>query len=179
MNNRYENLHDEILVLRSQQKQVEAFEELVKRWQKRLWRHAFQITRDENASWDIVQNTWMRVIKSLARLEDPAAFPGWVLRIVNNLAIDWIRKEIKRRKTHELYAQSVHDKDLQHNSTFDTVQEAMCKLHPAEHTILGFFYIEGFNLDEIATVLCIPKGTAKSRLHYARKKLKNLLEEKL
>jgi len=179
MNKQHESLHNEILVLRSQQKQVDAFEELVKCWQKRLWRHAFQITRDENASWDIVQDTWAKVIKSLGKLEDPAAFPGWVIRITNNLAIDWIRKEMRRRKAHELYEKSIHDKNLQHNSTFDIIQEAMNKLCPSEHTILSFFYIEGFSLDEISTTLGIPMGTAKSRLHYARKKLKNFLEGKL
>jgi RNA polymerase sigma-70 factor (ECF subfamily) len=176
MNKTRESLKDEILVLRAQQGQREAFEELVRRWQKRLWLRAFRVTKDETASWDIVQDTWQKVIRSFSRLDNPAAFPGWLLRITNNLAIDWIRKEVRRRDAHESYARSSDNNVASHGSAFESIQAALARLPSADSEILTLFYLNELSLSEIAQILDIPTGTVKSRLHYARAKMKEIME---
>lgn len=177
MNKSITALEDEILVLRSQQGQNDAFEELVGRWQKRLWLRAFRVTKNETASWDIVQNTWQRVVRSLSRLENPAAFPGWILRITNNLAVDWIRREIRQRSAQESYVESAHDINTPRNSSPDLIRQALARLKPDDCEVLTLFYLDELGLSDIAAILGIPEGTAKSRLHYARTRLKTLLEE--
>jgi RNA polymerase sigma-70 factor (ECF subfamily) len=177
MNTRQESLKDEILVLRTQQGSREAFEELVQRWQKRLWFRVLRITRDEAASWDIVQETWQRVIRSLPQLDDPAAFPGWLLRITQNLAIDWIRQDMRRRDAHASYAQSAQHTDAQPKSGFEGLRAALAQLSSADSEILTLFYLDELSLNDIADMLGIPVGTAKSRLHYARARLRAILEE--
>lgn len=164
-------------MLRTQQGCREAFEELVQRWQKRLWFRAFRVTKDEAASWDIVQETWQRVIRSLSRLDDPAAFPGWLLRITHNLAIDWIRKDMRRRDAHASYVRTANDADKPTGSASEGIQAALARVSSADSEILTLFYLDEFSLNEIAHMLGIPIGTAKSRLYYARARLKTILEE--
>ena len=50
--NKHDRLNDELLVLRCQQRDAEAFEELIGRWQRRLWQHAWRLTGDDSAAWD-------------------------------------------------------------------------------------------------------------------------------
>ena len=72
-----ERITNELLVLRCQEGDVAAFEQLVERWQERLWRHAWRLTGDENAAWDALQEAWIGISRGLRRLAEPAAFPGW------------------------------------------------------------------------------------------------------
>lgn len=67
-----EQLVDEILVMDCQSGSVKALEILVSRWQKRLWRYAYNLTGDSEMAWDITQESWLGIIKGLRRLHDPA-----------------------------------------------------------------------------------------------------------
>lgn len=86
-------IYDELLVLKCQQGNRAAFDELVTRWQKRLWLYAFQVIRSESAAWDIVQETWLAIIKGLNKLSDVAVFPRWSFKILNNKCVDYLRRE--------------------------------------------------------------------------------------
>ena len=86
--NQHDRLNDELLVLRCQEGDTEAFELLVGRWQGRLWRHAWRLTGDENAAWDALQEAWIGISRGLVRLADAVAFPAWAYRIVSNKCRD-------------------------------------------------------------------------------------------
>lgn len=62
MRNSRAQIYDELLVIKCQQGNKGAFDELVGRWQKRLWHYAFKVTGSEPAAWDIVQETWYEVL---------------------------------------------------------------------------------------------------------------------
>ena len=81
-----DRLNDELLVLRCQEGDAEAFELLVGRWQRRLWRHAWRLTGDESTAWDAVQETWVGISRGISRLVDPAVFSAWAYRIVTPIA---------------------------------------------------------------------------------------------
>jgi len=86
-----ERIIDEMLVLRCQDGDRRAFDELVGRWQERLWRHARVLTGDDDADWDALQETWLAVVNGLKRLNDPAAFPRWAYKIgggILNFAVE-------------------------------------------------------------------------------------------
>ena len=80
----HDRLNDELLVLRCQEGDAEAFELLVGRWQRQLWRHAWRLTGDEGTAWDVVQETWIGISRGIARLADASAFPAWAYQIVSN-----------------------------------------------------------------------------------------------
>ena len=92
------NIENQILVLDAQDGDSKAMEQLIKRWQKRFWEHAFRLTGQREAAWDITQQTWLGIIKGLRKLHDPANFKEWAYRITTNKSIDWIRKNKRLRQ---------------------------------------------------------------------------------
>jgi len=168
-----EQLVDEILVMDCQGGSVKALEMLVSRWQKRLWQYAYNLTGDADASWDITQESWMSIIKGIRKLNDPARFRAWAYRITTNKSIDWIRKskKVKRVGLEEIQEQqSSQKKD-------SGIRELLEKLDIGKKVILSLYYFEQLTVPEISTALKIPKGTVKSRLHNARKELKELYQK--
>jgi RNA polymerase sigma-70 factor, ECF subfamily len=165
--NQHERLNDELLVLRCQEGDTEAFEALVVHWQERLWRHARRLTGDENAAWDVLQEGLIGICQGLNRLADAAAFPAWAYQIVSNKCRDWIRREQKHRESAEQYSERIHREESETADSkvqYASLKEAMEHLPGRDRAILSLRYEEGFDTAEIAAVLDIPEGTVKSRL---------------
>ena len=168
-----EQLVDEILVMDCQSGSVKALEILVSRWQKRLWRYAYNLTGDTEAAWDITQDSWLGIIKGLRKLHDPAKFKAWAYRIITNKSIDWLRKSkaVKQVSIEEI-------KDAPYKEKKDTgIKELLEKLDMRKKTVLSLYYFEQLSVPEISIALKIPKGTVKSRLANARKELKELWQQ--
>jgi len=168
-----EQLVDEILVMDCQGGSVKALEILVSRWQKRLWRYAYNLTGDTEAAWDITQDSWLGIIKGLRKLHDPANFKAWAYRITTNKSIDWIRKS-KAEKQISIEELQDHQLEAKHDTG---VKELLEKLNIRKQVVLSLYYFEQLSVPEISVALKIPKGTVKSRLHSARKELKELWQK--
>lgn len=177
---RRERFADELLVLRCQEGDADAFDALVGRWQERLWRHAWRLTGSEDAAWDVLQETWIAVSRDIRRLEDPAAFQGWAYRISSNKCRDWVRRRRRQRQADETYSEQARNTEDAASEAGDlaaTLQEALARLPGRDRAILSLRYAEGFDIAEIAEILAVPPGTVKSRLHYARRRLSQYVEE--
>lgn len=178
--NRRERVIDELLVLRCQEGDAAAFDELIGRWQERLWRHAWRLTGHRDAAWDALQETWISVSRDIRRLKDAAAFPAWAYRITSSRCHDWIRKECRRHRADEAYAEQADRGEQEHrraDQQSSNLIEALSRLSGRDRAILALRYEEEFGVTEIADILQIPPGTVKSRLHYARERLRTFLEE--
>ena len=169
-----QQLVDELLVMRCQDGDADAMRELVSRWQRPLWRYAYRLTGREDAAWDAVQDAWLAVIRGLRRLDDPRRFRQWAYRIVTNKAADWIRKRQRRRKFRK-GLEAAPPPAAADNGAAEDVRAALRLLPRRQRVLLTLRYLEGLNVGEIASVLRVPTGTVKSRLHGARKELKRLL----
>jgi RNA polymerase sigma-70 factor (ECF subfamily) len=170
-----EQLIDEILVMDCQSGRAKALEMLVSRWQKRLWRYAYRLTGNADAAWDITQESWLGIIKGIGRLHDPARFRSWAYRIVTNKASDWIRKKkaAKSVALDESQNQQVQGQD-------DVgLKELLEKLDVRKRAVLSLYHFEQLSVGEISLALDIPKGTVKSRLHAARKELRELWQQQI
>jgi RNA polymerase sigma-70 factor (ECF subfamily) len=173
-----DRLNDELLVLRCQEGDTEAFELLVGRWQRRLWRHAWRLTGDENAAWDALQEAWIGISRGIRRLVDTAAFPAWAYQIVSNKCRDSLRRQRRRREATETYSEWMRkeqenaDAGEQHGN----LKEALDRLSGPDRAVLSLRYEEDFDTTAIASIMNIPEGTVKSRLFYARQRLRKYLE---
>jgi RNA polymerase sigma factor (sigma-70 family) len=177
-----DDIHDQWLVLRCQDGDAAALAELVERWQPRLLRHAWRLTGTVDAAADVAQIAWIAIIRGLSKLNDPACFRRWAYRIVGNKSADWVRARQRERAQAgplTLDPADPRDSDGQRENRQDDVailRTAMKQLAPEQRTVLSMFYHEEMPLAEIAQTLALPLGTVKSRLHYARLALKEVLE---
>jgi len=172
-------IYDEVLVVKCQAGDKNAFDELIGRWQKRLWHYAFKVTGSESAAWDIVQETWYGIIKGIRKLEEVDVFPQWVFRIANNKCADWLRKQhLRSRLNNELakQAQRESDKKQDRSEKSESLRAAIERLSHDRRALLTLRYYEGFDIGQIAEILNVPEGTVKSRLHRTVNELRQLVE---
>jgi RNA polymerase sigma-70 factor (ECF subfamily) len=173
-------IYDELLVIKCQQGDKDAFDELVERWQQRLWHYACRVTGSESAAWDIVQETWFAIVKGLSKLKDSAVFPRWAFRILNNKCVDWLRRQqLQSRLNDQLAEHAQHQPDKEQNSDEKTesLRAAVGKLPPDRRALLSLRYHEGFDVAQIAEIIGVPEGTIKSRLHRTVNELRQLVEQ--
>ena len=128
------------------------------------------------AARDVVQETWIGAIRGMRGLRDPAQFPAWIYGIATRKCADAIRANTRRRR---LDAQAAAEssgpvENLTSEQHID-LATAIRGLPPIHRAVVHLFYREELSVEEIATVLGIPAGTVKSRLHHARDALKRLL----
>ena len=179
-----EDIYDEWLVLRCQGGDSGALATLVERWQPRLLRLAGRILDDQAEAEDVVQTAWVVVVRQIGSVRDPRALRPWLFRIVANKCADTIRrKTVRRRIVEPMDPTRIEDSSRSVRAVNDhraddiaQLRNAMRSLDADRRTVLRLHYLEGLSIDQIATQLSVPAGTVKSRLHYARQKLRKTLE---
>ena len=172
-----ERVIDELLVVRCQEGSRESFELLIRRCQRRLWRYARRLTGSNDAAWDVMQETWIAILRQIRKLNDPAWFAAWAYRIVRNKCADYCRRANRQRRLADALAerQRAND-DPPREGPGDSVAETLRRLPPDRQELLALRYGQDLNIIEIAVILGIPAGTVKSRLHHAREQLRRILK---
>ena len=177
MKDRTEQIKDEWLVLRSQDGDAQAFNQLILRWQDRLWRHARRLIRDDTEAWDVLQEAWVGIIRNLRRLDDPRAFSQWAYRIVTFKCVDHVRHRKRQRQLNKELPNQVAEQSGKYEE-IEILRLALQDLSVDQIAVLSLFYKEELRIEQIADVLKIPEGTVKSRLHNARNNLKKRMERR-
>ena len=171
-----------------------AFESLVRKYQKQVHALAFRKVGNFQTAEDITQETFLRVYQKLATLNDPTKFSGWLYAIVNHLCIAWHRKN--RLQTESL--QEIHISEIEtdvysryvaseHAKTTaeaqpDLVRKLLTKLKENDREVITLHYFEEMTSSEIGKHLGVPENTVKSQLHRARQQLKKyqfMIQEEL
>ncbi|MEL6671420.1 MAG: RNA polymerase sigma factor [Bacteroidota bacterium] len=167
-----------ILVIKAKQGNRKAFEALFRLWQPKIFAHAYQTTQQKEAVEEIAQETWLAIARQLRNLRDEELFPIWVYRITQKKAADWLRAKYREPATERVSeAISAPEKSAQEpSSMIRLLRKEIAGLSADHRLILNLFYLENYDLEEIAIILQLSKGTVKSRLHYAREKLRKRIE---
>ena len=174
-----DRIYSELLVCRCQEGEREAFVELVQIWQMRLFYYVRRLIRDEDQAWQILQEIWIKVFSSLKRLKDTSRFPGWLYRIARHQAIDNIREEY-RQSLRQVQLQQEYTSVDHERLTFDDADQVHFGLDQISvhfREVLTLYFLQDLSLGEISTLLNIPVGTVKSRLYFAKKALKAVIEK--
>ena len=171
---------DEYLVSLSQAGSSEALDGLARRWTPRLLRYAARVlggSDSAEAARDVVQETWIGAIRGLRGLRDPAQFPPWIYGIATRKCADAIRANTRRRRLNAQEAAGESFRPVQNPTTEQQIDltTAIRELPPIHRAVVHLFYCEELSVEEVASVLGIPAGTVKSRLHHARDALKRQL----
>jgi RNA polymerase sigma factor, sigma-70 family len=170
------DIRDQLLVMRWQDGESAAMNELVDRWYKRLWRHARRLTDSDDDATEVMQNAWLGMIKTIRRLDDPARFKYWAYRIVTNKSADFIRQRVwYKEKTQSLgHIEPVAPVE---NVPEESLTRMLSKLSLEHRTVISLRYAEELSLEEIALLLNLPLGTVKSRIHYALESLQKMAQK--
>ena len=157
------------LIERAREGDHDAFAELVDLSIARLDTAARLILRDPELARDAVQETYINAWRRLRGLRDPDRFDAWLHRLLVNASLDLVRHRRRRVIEVELRpidSPAVHDQA----STFadrDLLDQALAGLDPGHRAVVVLHFYLGMPLPEVAQIVGIPLGTAKSRLHYA------------
>jgi RNA polymerase sigma-70 factor (ECF subfamily) len=160
-----------------------AWDVLFQRYQLPLYVYIFELVRDEQTSLDLVQETFINAVRHLGSLRDDDKFGGWLFGIAHQKCIQSWRKKHRAdaalEELSEAPTESGEDpRDLlirrEHEDQFMKLIE---QLPLSQRSVLLLRFVEDFSLEEIAGITGASIGTVKSRLHYAKRALKKLLEE--
>lgn len=173
-------IEDELLAVRCQLGEREAFDELVLRWHVPLWKYARRISGDDDAAAESVQETWLRVLRGIARLREPALLRPWLFGIARRVLMDRLRAKYSEPVIVPLegsdFAASESEDDLA--DELELLRAGINALPLLEREVLELFYLRELTLVELAAVLDVPVGTIKSRLFRARNSLRGQLQSK-
>lgn len=180
---------DDALVRRARTGDAAAFETLVGTRIDRCYRLAWSILSNDADAADATQDALVTAWRQVPRLRDPAAFDGWLNRIVANAALMARRHRVRLREVSVLPAytgdeapgpeppQDPHARTpMDEFVDNDAIGRAFDRLRPQDRIILVLHHVEERPVAEIARSLGIPVGTAKWRLHAARSALERAME---
>lgn len=173
-----ESIRDDLLVLRCQTGEAHAFEMLVERWQLHLLNFAFRLTGNWAAAQDVVQDSWLVVIRGLVGLRDVGRFKPWLFQIASHKCADYWRRKRRATLLAEEFGKAMPvGQEPVATGQREDLATAFARLSPDHRTVLALRYLEEFPVEEIAEILALPEGTVKSRLFHARQQLKQWMEK--
>ena len=180
-----------LLVESLQHGKAGALAELVHKYQRRIYRIAMQITRNHEDASDVTQETFLKVYESIYSLRRKAAFETWVYRIAVNKATNLVKRRNRRCESplsavceNDVHFDSGRNSNLinvphlyvEKQELQKTVTQAVNSLSLKHRTVVVLYEFEGLTHVEIASILGCSEGTVRSRLHYARKQLRDRLK---
>lgn len=176
---------DSRLITRIRDGDIEALGDLYERYKAQVYRTALAITHDERMSEDILQETFLRVYNYADSFDTSRPLGPWLYRITVNLAYSWTNRAkrwvsffqgaVERLKAPDhLYPERVAEE----RERSQALQQAIDTLPTPQRVVVILYYLEDLSVSDIAYVVGVPEGTVKSRLYYARKKLKEAIVER-
>lgn len=184
---------DRTLVARAQLGNDSAYEELVRRYQQRIYGLCYHLSSNHEDATDLAQEAFVKAWKALPSFKGDSSFYTWVYRIAYNSVLNHLKQ--RRYRTPHL---SLDDLDFNAEHSPDLVElisektprreaglaelqkrlnEAMLKLSPEHRAVVTMHDIQGLPHEQIAQILSCNPGTVRSRLFYARQQLQAWLSD--
>jgi RNA polymerase sigma-70 factor, ECF subfamily len=177
-----ERIYCELLVLRCSRGDKGSFEELIRLWENKLFYYIRRLVTSEEEAWDILQETWIKVFQSVGSLKNPEALSSWLYSIARHSAMDLWRDRFADVRTEEIDEDVLAEIPDDKTPDFDNAERVhggLDRISLAHREALTLFFLEDFSIEEIASILNIAPGTVKSRLHYAKRALRLVLEKEV
>ena len=171
----FREVEDRDLIAKARKGDVEAYNLLVSRWEKRVFNYLLRLVNHREDALDLSQDVFLKAYQNLPKLEDPAKFAGWLFRIAHNEAFSLLRR---RRPDVELTGEPRPTETggrLLPMELSLAVESAMRRLNQDQRAAVLLKVYQGFKFDEMAEILGCPVSTVKSRLYTALDVLKTVL----
>ncbi len=169
------------LVRRSRAGDTRAFEVLFRRYQDTIYRLALYLLTDPSVAEDVTQEVFVRAWEHLERLRDDKAFGGWLRMIALNLCRDAQRRQppLSQAEAVDPDFKPTDDRGVEDQATGNVidaaVRRAVASLPAHQRLVVAMHHLEDMDVETIAQVLNLPRGTVLSRLARGRQMLRNKL----
>lgn len=181
------------LVDRARGHDLDAYNELVSRYQKRIYALVYHMTSSREDTEDLVQDVFVKAYRSLGHFKGDASFYTWIYRIAVNRTINFLKKRkrsaggmslddmdlaVERDPNYvELSSRESPFRDMTITELQEKLNKALLTLSDKHRTVVVLHDIEGVPHDEIGRMIGCSAGTVRSRLFYARQQLQKELAE--
>jgi RNA polymerase sigma-70 factor (ECF subfamily) len=185
---------EQVLVRRARQGDLSAYDDLVRRYQERIYATIYHMTSNHEDANDLAQETFIKAFQALKSFKGGSSFYTWIYRIAVNKTINFLKQ--RRNRSH----MSLNDLDFnaEHDPDFvalvsdktprreanlaelqEKLNEAMQKLSEPHRLVVTLHDVQGLAHDDIAEIMDCNIGTVRSRLFYARQQLQAHLSDYL
>jgi RNA polymerase sigma-70 factor (ECF subfamily) len=176
--NKAAKLREQVLLLRCQIGDMDAFAALIEHYQRPLRYFINRLLDNSELTEDIFQDTWLAVISRIQCLKEIDAFPAWLYRIARNKVYQRLRTRRNVSKLDEnIPAENHAEDDVFSIEDAAKVHKCLKELPPEYREVLMLRFLERMSYQQIAQVLNCRLGTVRSRLYYAKIALKKELEK--
>ena len=176
-------IQEKLLVGRAQARDADAFSQLVARYERRLLYYTQRLIGNDVDREDVLQEVWMRVFLKINALQAPEAFRVWLYKIAHDVAMSHLRK-CKRYEVASWNEEIVEDatgssdwNELELLDRVELVHQSLGQLSLPHREVLTLRFLEELELSDIAEIVGSGVGTVKSRLHYAKAAIRQIMEE--
>jgi len=186
---------DAVLVRDAQHGNMEAFDELLRRYQERIYATIYHMTSSHEDTDDLTQESFIKAYRALKSFKGDSSFFTWLYRIAINKTINFLKQRKHRgsqMSLNDLDFNAEHDPDLVALVSERTprreinlaelqerLNEAMQKLSEVHRLVVTLHDIQGLPDEEIGRIMDCNVGTVRSRLFYARQQLQAYLSDYL
>ena len=183
-----EQIDEDELVSRFQNGDIEAFNPLVLKYEKKIYNLIYQQIRDRETAKDISQEVFLKAFKALPNFKGGSAFYSWIYRIAINSSIDFQRQRNRGRVlTFEELPSNADDvlrmsdshpspeKLLEEKELGKVIRKAVRELPPGQRRVFNLRHRRELAIKEIAVLLNRSEGTIKAHLHHAHRRLQGML----
>lgn len=179
-------MDDKHILVRAKRGELDAFEELVRRYEKRVYAVALRSSGSPEDAADIVQEVFLRAWRSIESFRGDSGFSTWLFRITMNMCVDFARHKHSQPQTQSIVDEEENERQvpdtaptpeehLENRELGRELAAALDEISEEHRRIVLLRDVSGMSYTEIADVLEISEGTVKSRLSRARIALRKVL----
>ena len=151
-------------------------------WERPLFYYLRRLATDEADTWDLLQDTWLRVFRAVGTIRDARTLPAFLYTTARNVAVGRLRKRgIVLESMNGAAGDDVAGAEGPADWAFlafddaEQVHHALDQLPLPQREALTLYFLQDLTIDEIAGVLGVPAGTVKSRLHYGKQAVRRIV----
>jgi RNA polymerase sigma-70 factor (ECF subfamily) len=175
----FREVEDRDLILRVRRDDVEAYNLLVSRWEKRIYNYLLRLLHNPDDALDVSQDVFLKAYQNLRKLEDPSRWGPWLYRIAHNEAYSLLRKNRPETELDAMTTEPMVDplpgRRMLPIEVSLAVERALAGLTHDQREAVVLKIYQGFKFEEMAEILGCPVSTIKSRLYTAFDLLKDTL----
>ncbi len=171
----FREVEDRDLIGKARRGNVDAYNLLVSRWEKRIFNYLLKLVGNREDAMDLCQDTFLKAYQNLGRLDDAGRFAPWLFRIAHNEAFSLLRKPKPDSGEPPEFEPAAQGGRLFPIELSLAVASALDRLSADQREAVVLKIYQGFKFEEMAEVLGCPVSTVKSRLYTALDLLKDRL----